>query len=100
MFLISDNTDTMMGLRLSGVEGVVVHDRLHATKALEEAISNPDVEIILMTTIVISYFPEVVYDMKLNMKRPLLVEIPDRHGSLKLGETIDKYISDAIGIKI
>ena len=27
MFLISDNIDTYTGLRLAGVEGVVVHER-------------------------------------------------------------------------
>ena len=100
MFLISDNTDTVMGLRLSGVEGVVVHDKKNAMKALDDATSNPEIGIVLMTTIVISYFPDVVYDKKLHIQRPLIVEIPDRHGSLKLGETIDKYISEAIGIKI
>ena len=35
-----------------------------------------------------------------NSKKPLLVEIPDRHGSAKIGETIDAYISEAIGIKL
>lgn len=100
MFLISDNTDTMMGLRLAGVEGVVVHDREHTLEALEQAIHDPEIAIILMTTIVIGYCPDVIYDKKLNLQKPLIVEIPDRHGSLKLGETIDKYISEAIGIKI
>jgi Archaeal/vacuolar-type H+-ATPase subunit F len=100
MFVISDNTDTMMGLRLSGVEGVVVHDRDNAIKELEKAINDSEIGIVLMTTIVISYFPDVVYEMKSKIKKPLIVEIPDRHGSLKLGETIDKYISEAIGIKI
>ena len=27
MFLISDNVDTQTGMRLAGVEGVVVHER-------------------------------------------------------------------------
>ena len=32
--------------------------------------------------------------------KPLIVEIPDRHGQHKIGETIDKYVSDAIGVKL
>lgn len=35
MYLISDNIDTYTGMRLSGVEGVVVHER----EELEEALS-------------------------------------------------------------
>ena len=42
MFLISDNIDTYTGMRLAGVEGVVVHEREELKKALEEAIANKE----------------------------------------------------------
>lgn len=99
-FLISDNTDTQMGMRLSGIEGVVAHTRQEVLHELDNAISNPEIAIVLMTTLCISTCPEVITEKKLNLQRPLIVEIPDRHGSAKIGETIDKYISEAIGIKI
>ena len=100
MFLISDNIDTQMGLRLAGVEGIVVHEREEVIVALNKAIQDPDNAIILMTTKIIETCPEVIADLKLRLKQPLLVEIPDRHGSSKIGETIDQYVSDAIGIKL
>jgi len=99
-FLISDNTDTQMGMRLSGIEGVVAHTRQEVLHELDNAIGNPEIAIVLMTTLCISTCPEVITEKKLNLQRPLIVEIPDRHGSAKIGETIDKYISEAIGIKI
>ena len=37
MYLISDNVDTLTGMRLAGVDGVVVHERDELKKALEEA---------------------------------------------------------------
>ena len=37
MFLISDNIDTYTGMRLAGVEGVVVHEREELRRALEQA---------------------------------------------------------------
>ena len=40
MFLISDNIDTYTGMRLAGVEGVVVHEREELKKALEGAIAD------------------------------------------------------------
>ena len=49
MFLISDNIDTYTGMRLAGVEGVVVHEREELKKALEEAIANKDYGVILLT---------------------------------------------------
>ena len=42
MFLISDNIDTYTGMRLAGVEGVVVHEREELKKALENAISDKE----------------------------------------------------------
>ena len=98
LYLISDNIDTQMGMRLAGVEGVVIHERDEVLAALNKAIENP--EIVLMTTKIVNTCPDVVSDYKLRLSKPLLVEIPDRHGSAKIGETIDRYISEAIGIKL
>ena len=100
LYLISDNIDTQMGMRLAGVEGVVVHERDEVLAALDKVIDNPEIAIVLMTTKIVNTCPDVVSDYKLRLSKPLLVEIPDRHGSAKIGETIDRYISEAIGIKL
>ena len=44
--------------------------------------------------------PEIVDDIKLNRTFPLLLEIPDRHGSGRRPDFITAYINEAIGIKI
>ena len=36
-YLISDNIDTQMGMRLSGIEGVVVHTSEEVSNALDKA---------------------------------------------------------------
>lgn len=99
-FLLSDNVDTLVGMRLAGIEGIVVHERQEVLEELEKAMHMEDVAIILMTTKLIQTCPDVVSDLKLRIKRPLIVEIPDRHGSAKIGETIDRYVSEAIGVKL
>lgn len=100
VFCISDNVDTQMGLRLAGIEGIVVHDPEAVLAKLEELIQDKEMGIVLMTTKIVNMCPEVISNYKLELKSPLLVEIPDRHGSANIGETIDSYISEAIGIKI
>ena len=100
VFCISDNVDTQMGLRLAGIEGVVVHERELVLAKLDELIEDKNVGIVLMTTKIVNLCPDVISKYKLELKSPLLVEIPDRHGSANIGETIDSYISEAIGIKI
>ena len=55
---------------------------------------------LLLTTIIVNFCPDVISNYKLELKSPLLVEIPDRHGSANIGETIDSYISESIGVKL
>lgn len=99
-YCISDNTDTKTGMRLTGIEGGVFHDREAIVKKLDELIHDPEIAIILMTTKCVEMAGDVVSDYKLNLPKPLIVEIADRHGSGNIGETIDAYISEAIGIKL
>ncbi|NLG92953.1 MAG: ATP synthase subunit F [Clostridiales bacterium] len=99
-YLISDNVDTQVGLRLAGIEGVVVHEAAEVQKALKEAMEMEDVAVILMTETLISLCPDMVYDLKLNQKRPLILEIPDRHGNGRTKDSITRYVREAIGLNI
>ncbi len=99
-YLISDNVDTLMGMRLAGVEGVVVHKDEEVRAELEKAMEMPDIAIILMTETLVSLCPELIYDLKLKRKQPLIVEIPDRHGNGRTKDSITKYVQDAIGVKL
>lgn len=99
-FLLSDNIDTQMGMRLAGIEGIVIHEREEVLRELELAMHREEIAVILMTTKLIQTCPEIISEIKLKQKKPLIVEIPDRHGSAKVGETIDGYVSEAIGVKL
>ncbi len=99
-FLISDNTDTQMGMRLAGIEGIVVSRPEEVTDALEKANADKDIGVVLMTEKLINMCKQTVYDMKLNSTKPLIVEIPDRHGTSDISKSIDGYVRDAIGLKL
>ena len=100
MFLISDNVDTLTGMRLAGVEGCIVHERAELRKALEDAIANKENGIILLTEKFGREFPDIIDDVSLNRRLPLLIEIPDRHGTGRKPDFITSYVSEAIGIKL
>ncbi len=100
LYVISDNHDTLVGLRLAGIDGVVVHTAAEVRSALMAAIDNSEIGIVLMTEKLVALSPDLVYDLKLHRQRPLIVEIPDRHGSGRSSESITRYIRDAIGVKI
>ena len=100
MYLISDNVDTYTGMRLAGVEGCIVHERAELRKALEDAIANKENGIILLTEKFGREFPDIIDDVRLNRRLPLLIEIPDRHGTGRKPDFITSYVSEAIGIKL
>lgn len=100
MYLISDNIDTYTGMRLSGVEGVVVHEREELEEALSFVTGQPDIGIVLLTEKLGRDFPELVNDLKLSRRTQLFVEIPDRHGSGRSKNFITDYVSQAIGLKL
>ncbi len=99
-FLISDNNDTRMGMRLAGIEGVVAHTPEQVKKSLEMAKADSNIGVVLMTEKLITMCRDDVYELKLNSTRPLIVEIPDRHGSSGISQSIDQYVSEAIGLKL
>ena len=59
-----------------------------------------DVGIVLMTEKAVKQITEKVYEYKLSRKTPLIVEIPDRHATTRISDTISKYLSEAVGIRL
>ena len=97
-YVISDNVDTQVGMRLAGIEGIVVHEADEVHKALSDAMEQDDIAVILMTEHLVRLGR--VDDLKLNRSRPLIVEIPDRHGNGRAKDSITRYVREAIGIRI
>ncbi|MBR1392752.1 MAG: V-type ATP synthase subunit F [Ruminococcus sp.] len=99
-YLISDNIDTLMGMRLSGVEGTVAHTEEEVTSALDAAMESEDIGIVLMSCKAVDCCREKVYSYKLNRKLPLIIEIPDRHARSRISDNISEYIREAVGITL
>ena len=45
-------------------------------------------------------FPDLVDEMKLGRTMPLLIEIPDRHGTGRKKDFITSYVNEAIGLRL
>ena len=97
MYLISDNVDTYTGMRLAGVDGIVVHE---LKQALERVLEDKSIGIVLLTEKFGREFPAIIDTFRLERKMPLLVEIPDRHGTGRKKDFITSYITEAIGLKL
>ena len=100
MYLLSDNTDTLVGMRMSGVDGVVLHEEAELREKLSELLQDEEIAVIMITHKLISMIRDTVNEWKLSHSQPLIIEIPDRHGKGSIGDTITRYVKDAIGVNL
>lgn len=99
-FFISDNHDTWVGLRLAGIDGVLLHEKEEVLQALKEATMDVNIGIIILTEKIVDLVPDTVMEYKIKNKKPLIIEIPDRHGTTRGSDVITNYIRDSVGIRI
>jgi len=99
-YLISDNVDTQKGMRLAGIEGVVVHGYDELVNTLDVCLADDTLGITLITEKFAQLIPERLDEMRRLGHLPLIVVVPDRHGTRREHDFITKYVRDAIGVKI
>lgn len=100
-FLISDNKDTLLGLRLSGIEGVLVNKdkNIDIEKIFKRAIDDPEIGIVILTEDIFEKIKDEVLAFKLSSDTPLITTIPSIEG-LRDKNFIMRYVKESIGIKI
>ncbi|MDR3239655.1 MAG: V-type ATP synthase subunit F [Clostridiales bacterium] len=100
IYSISDNMDTRTGLRLVGVDGAIAHTREELKEQLNKVMNDQEIGIVLIMEKLSRQFPDIIKEIKLTRRLPLLVEIPDRHGTGRAKDFITAYVREAIGVKL
>ena len=100
MYLISDNIDTLIGMRLAGIDGVVVHEKELLEETVNKVVADKDVGILMFTEKAAGLSKEFVSNLKITLHQPLIVEIPDRHGSRDIADSINNLVHESIGLKL
>ncbi|OOB77882.1 MAG: ATP synthase subunit F [Epulopiscium sp. Nele67-Bin001] len=99
-FLISDNKDTLIGMRLVGIEGVIVHTKEKVLEEINKVFKDDTIGVLILTERIVDLAPEEIMEFKFKKAIPMIIEIPDRHGTIREGDNISKYIKNSVGIKI
>lgn len=99
-FLLSDNVDTLTGMRLAGIKGVLVHERDEIITVLSDVCSSNEIGILLVTELLAERVPEELKEIRLDATKPIVTIIPDRHGERRRRDYITGYIKESIGLKI
>lgn len=100
MYLISDNIDTCTGMRLAGIEGTVVQGKEELKNALDRVMADKEIAIVVLTEKFGREYPELIDEIRLSRSLPLLIEIPDRHGTQRGENFITSYVNEAVGLKV
>ena len=67
---------------------------------LDKACADPEIAIIVLTEKFGREFPDLINSIRLSRSLPLLIEIPDRHGTTRGENFITSYVNEAIGVKL
>ncbi len=99
-YLVSDNHDTLVGMRLAGIEGVVVRTGEEAARAVTAAMLMEDVAILVVTEKITEMTPDIMQRVREQGDLPIVVVVPDRHGTKRSPDFLTRYVREAIGVKI
>ncbi len=98
-YLISDNKDTIIGLRLAGIQGVLAKNPEEMKEHFSKAAEDMNIGIIIITESIFETIKEEVLNLKRSGSSKLIVTIPDRTG-LRDKDFIMRYIKESIGVKV
>ena len=99
-FFCIDDTDTVRGFRLAGVEGRAVETAREAAEALQYAAGRPDPGIVILTDAVASEIRDEVDALRMGRAAPLVVEVPGPGGPMPGRKTLREFVQVAVGIRI
>ena len=98
-FLICNDQETLVGMRLAGVQGTILNDRASVLALIDEKIRDDETGIIIITKAIMLLAEKEIMAIKLKSKFKLIVEIPGA-GLNYEDEYITRHIRESIGIKI
>jgi V/A-type H+-transporting ATPase subunit F len=92
--------EAVQGFSLVGVEGRSVTEASAAKQALDEALGQADVGIVLVTHDMAEWIGARMDELKLQATVPLVVEIPGPAGVSQDQPSLSEVIRRAVGVKI
>jgi V/A-type H+-transporting ATPase subunit F len=97
---IVGHPEAVQGFGLVGVDGRSVTEASEAGQALDEALAQPDVGIVLVTHDVATWIGPRMDQLKLRATVPLVVEIPGPAGISEDQPSLSEVIRRAVGVRI
>lgn len=99
-FIITESRDSLLGMRLAGVDGVRLKEPDALEKAFKKAVRDSNIAIVFMTELAYDRIRPVVDDYKQKNHFPLITIIPDRDGfhDPERKNIVSHYIKQSVGL--
>ncbi|MDO4288376.1 MAG: V-type ATP synthase subunit F [Eubacterium sp.] len=97
-YVISENRDSYLGMKLAGIEGAYVRDQEDIERTFKEVRKNKDIGIIFLTEKAYFMIEDLVLETKRKNQFPLVTVIPDRYGYQRAQGIITRYIKESVGL--
>jgi V/A-type H+/Na+-transporting ATPase subunit F len=98
--LVIGHPEAVLGFSLVGVHGQAATSAAEVNQALDNALSAPDIGIVLVTQDVAGLIEARMDQLKLRSFVPLVVEIPAPGGVRPDEPSLSEVVQRAIGVKI
>lgn len=99
-FYVIGDEETVLGFRLAGVEGEVVHTSEEAREELEKVFQREGIGVIIIPERIAETIRQQVEQYVYKATFPLIIEIPDRLGPKEARRSIRELIRAAVGIRL
>ncbi|MEF9918009.1 MAG: V-type ATP synthase subunit F [Eubacterium sp.] len=97
-FIISENRDSYLGMKLTGIEGAYVRQPNEVEATFKKVLKDKDVGIIFLTEKAYFMIEDLVMESKKKNLFPLITVIPDRYGYQREQGIITQYIKESVGL--
>lgn len=98
--LVIGHPEAVLGFSLAGIGGQGATTAAEANEALDAALANKDIGIVLVTSDVAAMIEPRMSGLKLRSNVPLVVEIPGPAGVPADQPSLNELVFRAIGVKI
>ena len=98
--LVIGHPEAVLGFSLVGVQGRAATNKAEVNQALDEALADSQIGIILVTEDAGAMITERMDDLRAHSTVPLVVEIPSPAGRTPGQPTLNDVVLRAIGVKI
>lgn len=99
-YSIIGDEDTVLGFGMVGVSGKVATSADEVQRAFNAILNDKEVSIIIITETLADMIRSTVNKYLFTVNFPLIVEIPDRHGTKAGRAGIREMVNSAIGLKL